>query len=138
MTLTRGGGGLPAGLALTKLVLCSLSRLPLLYAAPLTSSAVEKLAHVPKPPDEFSLWLYLSIAAALVLSGGAFAGLTIALMGQVSIYTIDSLREKAYIPSWLTLDANCRTYSRMKSTSKLSRRPAKEKRENKPQRSLTC
>ncbi|EGD94057.1 CBS domain-containing protein [Trichophyton tonsurans CBS 112818] len=86
MTLTRGGGGLPAGLALTKLVLCSLSRLPLLYAAPLTSSAVEKLAHVPKPPDEFSLWLYLSIAAALVLSGGAFAGLTIALMGQDEIY----------------------------------------------------
>ncbi|EZF21910.1 hypothetical protein H112_05080 [Trichophyton rubrum D6] len=86
MTLTRGGGGLPAGLALTKLVLCSLSRLPLLYAAPLTTSAVEKLAHVPKPPDEFSLWLYLSIAAALVLSGGAFAGLTIALMGQDEIY----------------------------------------------------
>ena len=31
-----------------------------------------------------SLWLYLSVAAALVLLGGAFAGLTIALMGQVS------------------------------------------------------
>lgn len=30
------------------------------------------------------LWLYLSFAAALVLLGGAFAGLTIALMGQVS------------------------------------------------------
>ncbi|EFQ96777.1 MAM3 [Nannizzia gypsea CBS 118893] len=86
MTLTRGGAGLPAGLALTKLILFSFARFPLLYAAPLTSSAVGKLAHVPPPPDEFHLWLYLSIAAALVLSGGAFAGLTIALMGQDEIY----------------------------------------------------
>ncbi|KAK2794041.1 hypothetical protein FQN51_000950 [Onygenales sp. PD_10] len=39
-----------------------------------------------KPPDDPSLWLYLSVAAALVLSGGAFAGLTIALMGQDEVY----------------------------------------------------
>ncbi|KAI6244498.1 hypothetical protein HI914_07372 [Erysiphe necator] len=36
--------------------------------------------------EELSLWLYLVIAAVLVLAGGAFAGLTIALMGQDSVY----------------------------------------------------
>ncbi|KAI9672951.1 MAG: hypothetical protein M1817_003115 [Caeruleum heppii] len=35
-----------------------------------------------KPPADPSLWIYLSIAVVLVLLGGAFAGLTIALMGQ--------------------------------------------------------
>lgn len=32
----------------------------------------------PKPADDPSLWAYLGVAAALVLLGGAFAGLTIA------------------------------------------------------------
>ncbi|RKF53126.1 Protein MAM3 [Erysiphe neolycopersici] len=35
---------------------------------------------------ELSIWLYLAIAAVLVLAGGAFAGLTIALMGQDGVY----------------------------------------------------
>ena len=33
---------------------------------------------LPKSPDDASLWLYLSVAIALVLAGGVFAGLTIA------------------------------------------------------------
>ncbi|RMD43429.1 hypothetical protein DV735_g1785, partial [Chaetothyriales sp. CBS 134920] len=36
--------------------------------------------------DDASLWLYLGIAAVLVLLGGAFAGLTIALMGQDEVH----------------------------------------------------
>ncbi|KAL1610772.1 cell agglutination protein Mam3 [Paraconiothyrium brasiliense] len=40
----------------------------------------------PKSPADASLWLYLGIAIALVLAGGVFAGLTIALMGQDEIY----------------------------------------------------
>ncbi|KAI9926812.1 hypothetical protein ASPWEDRAFT_46126 [Aspergillus wentii DTO 134E9] len=36
--------------------------------------------------DDPQLWLNLGISAALVLSGGAFAGLTIALMGQDEVY----------------------------------------------------
>ncbi|KAF1981545.1 DUF21-domain-containing protein [Aulographum hederae CBS 113979] len=39
-----------------------------------------------KDPKDASLWAYLGIAVALVLLGGAFAGLTIALMGQDEIY----------------------------------------------------
>ena len=35
------------------------------------------------PSDYSTLWIYLSVAVGLVLLGGAFAGLTIALMGQV-------------------------------------------------------
>lgn len=37
----------------------------------------------PMSPDKPTLWIYLAVAIALVLLGGAFAGLTIALMGQV-------------------------------------------------------
>ena len=37
----------------------------------------------PMPPEDPTLWIYLSVAVGLVLLGGAFAGLTIALMGQV-------------------------------------------------------
>jgi metal transporter CNNM len=33
---------------------------------------------LPKSPNDASLWLYLSVAIALVLAGGVFAGLTIA------------------------------------------------------------
>lgn len=40
----------------------------------------------PKAPGDPSLWAYLGVAAALVLLGGAFAGLTIALMGQDEVY----------------------------------------------------
>lgn len=36
--------------------------------------------------DDTGLWAYLGTAVALVLLGGAFAGLTIALMGQDEIY----------------------------------------------------
>ncbi|KAF2735900.1 DUF21-domain-containing protein [Polyplosphaeria fusca] len=41
---------------------------------------------LPKDPADASLWAYLGTAIALVLLGGAFAGLTIALMGQDEIY----------------------------------------------------
>lgn len=34
-------------------------------------------------PANPTLWIYLAVAIGLVLLGGAFAGLTIALMGQV-------------------------------------------------------
>ena len=37
----------------------------------------------PMSPKDSSLWIYLAVAVALVLLGGAFAGLTIAFMGQV-------------------------------------------------------
>ena len=39
-----------------------------------------------KKPGDPNLWIYLGVAALLVLLGGAFAGLTIALMGQDEIY----------------------------------------------------
>jgi metal transporter CNNM len=41
---------------------------------------------LPKDSSDPQLWLYLGIAIALVLAGGVFAGLTIALMGQDEIY----------------------------------------------------
>lgn len=75
-----------AGLALAKALLFAIAHLPLVSAAPTSSSLAPRssvLDEDGKPPDDPSLWLYLGIATALVLSGGAFAGLTIALMGQV-------------------------------------------------------
>ncbi|RAH67235.1 putative DUF21 and CBS domain protein (Mam3) [Aspergillus aculeatinus CBS 121060] len=73
----------PLVLGLAKLLTLACVNLPLISAAPtyVIHSEVD-----PKPPSDPSLWLYLGVAAALVLSGGAFAGLTIALMGQDEVY----------------------------------------------------
>ena len=61
--------------------------LPLLRAAPQLRGPFKVLAEDEEPPmspHSSSLWIYLAVAIALVLLGGAFAGLTIALMGQVN------------------------------------------------------
>jgi metal transporter CNNM len=71
-------------LAFATLLWLILAQIPSVVAAPIGYFSPATTAEHPKPPDDPSLWLYLSVAAALVLSGGAFAGLTIALMGQVS------------------------------------------------------
>lgn len=74
----------PLVLGLAKILLVSISQLPLVRAAPLfASSLLAAEQDEGKAPDDPSLWIYLGVAAALVLLGGAFAGLTIALMGQV-------------------------------------------------------
>lgn len=59
--------------------------LPLLRAAPLLRGPLHVFAEEEPPmsPEKTTLWIYLAVAIALVLLGGAFAGLTIALMGQV-------------------------------------------------------
>jgi len=60
---------------------------PLVRALPFVAQAVRSFEEdLPKSPEDASLWIYLSTAIALVLLGGAFAGLTIALMGQDEIY----------------------------------------------------
>ncbi len=74
----------PLVLGLAKLVTLCLAQLPLVQAAPIPVSSLFSAQEEGKKPGDPSLWLYLSVAAALVLLGGAFAGLTIALMGQVS------------------------------------------------------
>lgn len=69
--------------------------MPLASAAPLSlhffgSNATHAYEHddddLPKDADDPSLWIYLSVAVFLVLLGGVFAGLTIALMGQDETY----------------------------------------------------
>ena len=75
----------PLLLSMAKLFM--LGFLPLLRAAPQLRSPFTVFAEdeeTPMPPDKPTLWIYLAVAIALVLLGGAFAGLTIALMGQVS------------------------------------------------------
>lgn len=70
----------PAVLAIGRLL-----ALPLVSALPL--SALKKDDEdAPKDASDPNLWLYLGIAVALVLLGGVFAGLTIALMGQDETY----------------------------------------------------
>lgn len=79
--------GRPIVLGLVKVLILILGQLPLIAAAPasfnqhdlLRSTEVEELRPVTDP----GFWLNIGIATALVLTGGAFAGLTIALMGQV-------------------------------------------------------
>ncbi|KAI5254058.1 DUF21-domain-containing protein [Aureobasidium subglaciale] len=80
----------PAALSIIKLLGVSLINLPLSYAAPLFSKpdfpVYRREEPEPKSPDDPQLWVYLGVAIALVLLGGVFAGLTIALMGQDEIY----------------------------------------------------
>ncbi|KAH7119623.1 hypothetical protein B0J11DRAFT_534178 [Dendryphion nanum] len=61
---------------------------PLVKALPVVQRVVNALEDedLPKSPDDPDLWIYLSTAIVLVLLGGVFAGLTIALMGQDEIY----------------------------------------------------
>lgn len=77
----------PVVLGIARLFILALCHLPLLSASPIYASPSHPFVALsedpPKPSSDPGLWLYLGIAAALVLSGGAFAGLTIALMGQV-------------------------------------------------------
>ncbi|KAF2027149.1 DUF21-domain-containing protein [Setomelanomma holmii] len=61
---------------------------PVVKAIPLPfGGIVHALSHEEElPKKDASLILYLGVAIALVLAGGVFAGLTIALMGQDEIY----------------------------------------------------
>jgi hypothetical protein len=52
--------------------------IPLASAHPLESYYPLAEGELPKSPNDPSLWVYLGTSAALVLLGGAFAGLTIA------------------------------------------------------------
>ena len=76
-------------LGLVKVLLLAIAQIPLIagFPTPLLYSLGEG-EDGGKPASDPSLWLYLGISAALVLSGGAFAGLTIALMGQVRSQSI--------------------------------------------------
>ena len=67
-----------------RMIFLALCKIPGLLAAPVEMGLVTYLEEdLPKPPTDPTLWIYLSVATGLVLLGGAFAGLTIALMGQV-------------------------------------------------------
>ena len=73
--------------------LTMLGFLPLLRAAPQLRGPFHVFVEDEEPPmspDKPTLWIYLAVAIALVLLGGAFAGLTIALMGQVGYSAIAS------------------------------------------------
>ena len=72
----------------TVLLLAKTLFVPLASAAPLSlwQRNVNTFEDTPIPPDDPNLWVYLGIAVVLVLLGGAFAGLTIALMGQDETY----------------------------------------------------
>lgn len=85
------GHGFPT-LRPTVLLLAKALLVPLASAAPLSlfrrNAGIygEEGDEPPKSTDDPDLYLYLGIAVALVLLGGVFAGLTIALMGQDETY----------------------------------------------------
>jgi metal transporter CNNM len=72
-------------LGLSKVLALTLGQLPLVQGAPFHAytNLFSNEQDTPKDAEDPGLWLYLTVAAVLVLLGGAFAGLTIALMGQV-------------------------------------------------------
>lgn len=72
-------------LGLAKVLFLGLSQLPIVRAAPLHVAQLWTQEEPdPLPAGDPNLYLYLGVAVILVLTGGIFAGLTIALMGQVS------------------------------------------------------
>ncbi|KAI9796352.1 MAG: hypothetical protein M1833_006357 [Piccolia ochrophora] len=101
MPLNHGGYS-PAAISLAKLSILAILHTPLLHAAPLRHLPFINFDEdTPKSPDNPDLYLYLGIAVILVLLGGAFAGLTIALMGQddVNLQVVHASgegREKKY------------------------------------------
>jgi len=85
---TRPLGGLvarsPVILSLVQRIVLMLFNIPQIRALPVRlglAAVVEE--DPPLSPDNPTLWIYLAVAVGLVVLGGIFAGLTIALMGQV-------------------------------------------------------
>ncbi|KAI4157260.1 MAG: hypothetical protein LQ342_008449 [Letrouitia transgressa] len=77
----------PGTLSLLRILVYVVTSLPLLQATPLRHGHfIAFEADKPMSASEPTLWIFLAVAAGLVLLGGAFAGLTIALMGQDEIY----------------------------------------------------
>lgn len=75
----------PAVLGLAKMMMLPLAgAMPMLQARSHASEGGDE--DLPKDPSDPDLWIYLSVAVALVLLGGVMAGLTIALMGQDETY----------------------------------------------------
>jgi len=80
------GSSRPGTSALTKSLYLGICKLSAVSAAPLIQLVgIESKKHLGDVEDP-SLWLYLSVAFVLVLLGGVFAGLTIALMGLDDLY----------------------------------------------------
>ena len=76
----------PMILSLVKLLMLGIANLPFLRAAPTRYPHFATFGEADDgslPADSPTLWIYMAVAVGLVLLGGAFAGLTIALMGQV-------------------------------------------------------
>lgn len=76
----------PALFSVLRLLLLGIAGLPRLAAAPTRFTDLIRITEDGEdelPPDDAALWIYLTVAIGLVLLGGIFAGLTIALMGQV-------------------------------------------------------
>ncbi|KAI9666046.1 MAG: hypothetical protein M1821_003981 [Bathelium mastoideum] len=77
----------PAVYSIVKLLCLFIAQLPTICAAPLDHfRALADVQLSTKELQNGEFWAYIGIAIALVLLGGAFAGLTIALMGQDEIY----------------------------------------------------
>ena len=75
----------------------SFAILPLLKASPLKGKFTTFEEETSKPASDPTLWIYLAVAVGLVLLGGVFAGLTIALMGQVRTNTSQATCNAPYL-----------------------------------------
>ncbi|KAI5291765.1 hypothetical protein KEM54_000287 [Ascosphaera aggregata] len=77
----------PSSLSFLRLYIVILSSIPKLLSSPLPSLETQNVDSVGVSPRDTGATFYvdISVAAVLVLVGGCFAGLTIALMGQDSV-----------------------------------------------------
>ncbi len=78
-TILNGyGSSRPAARGFSKLLLLGFAQISHVVAAPIIEHIQNAKESAPKDAEDPSLWLYLTVAAVLVLLGGTFAGLTIA------------------------------------------------------------
>ncbi|KAI9048812.1 hypothetical protein LZ554_007643 [Drepanopeziza brunnea f. sp. 'monogermtubi'] len=84
----HGNARPPAVQGVAKILLLVLAQISHASAAPLKQflGLAKKNEEPAGDAEDPNMWLYLAVAAVLVLLGGAFAGLTIALMGQDGVY----------------------------------------------------
>lgn len=144
VSLRHGGAAGFAAVRPAVLGLAKLCLIPLASAAPLgifsrdgSARILESDEDLPKDPGDPSLWIYIGVAIALVLTGGAFAGLTIALMGQGEYRTRAVYNDTR--DGTRTLKApSADPMAQMRPIFKSLLRLEKEPRGNTPLRSSTC
>lgn len=85
MLAGRPGRGI---ISLIQLLLAGTCHVARIIAMPIAGTTIMKEKNGSRSPDDPELWIFLVTAVLLVLIGGAFAGLTIAYVYEISCWML--------------------------------------------------